>query len=108
MSKIEVLGGNNGLIEAFGVYVNQLPTSFWNSFADKLTRKVDPELYESTEYLLVNCGAECGYHTGYGIINCEEWNAIVKPMVESTEDVLHGAFAVFTAWGWANIEITES
>jgi hypothetical protein len=28
-------------------------------------------------------------------------------MVENAEDTLHGAFAVFTAWGWGDAEITE-
>ena len=29
-------------------------------------------------------------------------------MIENApEDVLHGAFAVFTAWGWAKAEIVE-
>ena len=28
-------------------------------------------------------------------------------MIKTVEDVLHGAFAVFTAWGWARIEIVE-
>jgi hypothetical protein len=41
----------------------------------------------------------CGYHIGYGIITSEEWKAVVAPMAEKVpEDVLHGAFAVFTAW----------
>lgn len=107
MSKIEVMGNNDGIIDAFGVLVNQLPTPFWNGFAERLTNKVSPDLLESTEYLLVNCAQECGYHTGYGIITSQEWNSIVKPMVKTVEDVLEGAFAVFTAWGWANAEIIE-
>lgn len=33
---------------------------------------------------------------------------MVQPMVEKVpEDILHGAFAVFTAWGWAKCEIIE-
>ncbi|MCG8699658.1 MAG: hypothetical protein MI922_16505 [Bacteroidales bacterium] len=107
LSKIEVLGGENGLIEAFNVFVNQLPTNFWNSFAERLTSKIEPDLLPDTELLLVNAAQSCGYHTGYGIITSEEWKAIVEPMVESTEDVLHGAYAVFTAWGWAQAEIIE-
>jgi len=107
MSKIEVMGDEKGIIEGFGVYVNQLPTTFWNSFAERLTAKTDPDLMASTEFLLVNAAQECGYHTGYGIITCEEWKAIVQPMVETVEDVLHGAFAVFSAWGWADSEIVE-
>ena len=107
LSKLEVQGGENGLIESFNVFVNQLPTNFWNGFAERLTAKIQPELLPDTEMLLVNAGQECGYHTGYGIITSEEWKAVVQPMVATTEDVLHGAFAVLTAWGWAQTEIIE-
>lgn len=108
MSKIEVSANSMGVIDAFGVFVNQLPADFWNGFAEKLTSKVEPDLLEATEYLLYNAAHECGYHTGYGIITSEEWNSIVKPMIEHMpEDILYGAFAVFTAWGWAKAEIIE-
>ncbi|MEQ8187854.1 MAG: hypothetical protein ABRQ39_07745 [Candidatus Eremiobacterota bacterium] len=108
MSKIEVSANSMGVIDSFGVFVNQLPADFWNGFAEKLTSKVEPDLLEATEYLLYNAAHECGYHTGYGIITSEEWNSIVKPMIEHVpEDILYGAFAVFTAWGWAKAEITE-
>jgi len=66
MSKIEVAGDERGLIEGFNVFVQQLPARFWNSFADRLVNKVEPEVVEATEYLLVNAAHECGYHTGYG------------------------------------------
>ncbi|MFP4499109.1 MAG: hypothetical protein ACLFQV_12945 [Vulcanimicrobiota bacterium] len=108
MSKIEVVGNEDGLIPAFNVFVNQLPTDFWNSFGEKMTRRIKPELLEPAEYLLYNAAHECGYHTGYGIITSEEWKAVVAPMIEKVpEDVLRGAFAVFTAWGWAKAEIIE-
>ena len=108
MSKIQVVGDERGLIEGFNVFVQQLPARFWNSFADRLVHKVEPAVVEATEYLLVNAAHECGYHTGYGIITSEEWQAVVQPMVkEVPEDILHGAFAVFTAWGWAKSEIVE-
>lgn len=108
LSKIDVGGNDEGLIPAFGVYVNQLPAMLWNSFAERLTRHVSEELTEAAEFLLVNAAHECGYHTGYGIITSEEWKAVVAPMVERVpEDVLEGAFAVLTAWGWAKCEILE-
>ncbi|MBF0543262.1 MAG: hypothetical protein HQM08_02455 [Candidatus Riflebacteria bacterium] len=108
MSKIKVYGNEDGLIPAFGVFVNQLPGQFWNDFADRLMRRIGPSMREAGEYLLVNAAQECGYHTGYGIITSEEWKAVVAPMVEKQpEDILHGAFAVFSAWGWANCEIVE-
>jgi len=108
MSKLEIVGGANGLIEGFGVFVNQLPAAFWNGFGARLTAKAPPDLLEATEGLLVNAAHECGYHTGYGIMTSDEWNAVVKPMVENApEDLLHGAFAVLAAWGWAATEVVS-
>jgi len=107
ISSIKVKGDENGIIDAFGVFINQLPSDFWNSFSEKLVRKTDINILDATEGLLINAAQECGYHTGYGIITSPEWNAIVKPMIETVEDVLHAAYAVFTAFGWANAEIVE-
>lgn len=108
MSKIEVEGNENGIIPAMGVLINQLPASFWTDFAVRLFFKVDDSLQDSVAGLLINAAHECGYHTGYGIINSEEWKAIVEPMIEKVpEDILHGAYAVFSAWGWAKSEIVE-
>jgi len=108
LSKIKMIGDENGLIEGFSVLVQQLPANFWNSFAEKLTNKTEPEMMEATEFLLVNAAHECGYHTGHGIITSDEWNAIVKPMIKKVpEDILYGAFAVVTAWGWAKSGIVE-
>jgi hypothetical protein len=108
MSRIEVQGNDDGLIPGFNVFVNMMPASFWNSFAERLTRSVPADMLEAAEYLLVNAAHECGYHTGYGIITSNEWKAVVEPMVKQVpEDILHGAFAVFTAWGWAKSEVVE-
>ncbi len=108
LSQVKVVGNEQGLIPGFGVFVNQLPAKFWNRFAERLTRGVGPDALEAAEFLLVNAAHECGYHTGYGIITSEEWKSVVAPMIQKApEDVLHGAFAVFTAWGWAKSEVVE-
>jgi hypothetical protein len=108
MSKIEIQGNEDGLIAGFNVLVQQLPAAFWNGFAERLFRSVSGDSVEAVEWLLVNAAHECGYHTGYGIITSEEWKAIVEPLIEKKpEDILYGAFAVFTAWGWAKSEIIE-
>ena len=108
MSKVQAVANPEGLMPAFNVLVTQLPSKFWNGFAERLTRTVDQDTLEAAEWLLVNAAHECGYHTGYGIITSDEWNATVAPQVKKVpEDILHGAFAVFTAWGWAKSEIVE-
>ena len=51
---------------------------------------------------------ECGYHTGCGIITSDAFNDVVLPMVtEGEKDILRGAFAAFTAWGWAKSGIVQ-
>jgi hypothetical protein len=107
MAQVSVEANEDGLIPAFNVLVNQWPAKFWNEFTKRMVEAVDDDIKDAVEELLINAAHECGYHTGYGIITSKEWAAIVGPMVEKTEDVLHGAFAVFTAWGWANAEIVE-
>lgn len=108
LSKIKVRGNNEGMIPAFGVLVQFLPTNFWNTFSEQLLKLGGEERYSEIEAGLIRAAAECGYHTGWGIINSEEFKSIVGPMIEKQpEDVLHGAYAVFTAWGWANSEIVE-
>ncbi len=107
MSKVTVEANPDGLIETFNVFVTQLPANFWNDFTRRMVEAVSDDIKDAVEELLVNAAHECGYHTGYGIITSKEWEAVVGPMIESTEDVLHGAYAVFTAWGWADAEIVE-
>ena len=109
LAELEVKGNEDGLIPAFGVLVNQLPTTFWNTFAERMTdaAKGDSKKAE-VEEALVNCAYECGYHTGFGIITSEEFKSVVMPMVtEAEKDVLRGAYAVFTAWGWAKSGIVQ-
>lgn len=108
LSKITLNANEEGLIPGFNVLLTQLPTQLWDSFAQKIMDSVSEDLREAAWSLLYNAAMECGYHTGYGIINSEEWKAVVEPMVENKpEDILYGAFAVFTAWGWGNAEIVE-
>lgn len=108
LSRVRVEPGDDGLIPAFNVLVNQMPADFWNTFAELITNSVSEDLLESAQFLLVNAAHECGYHTGYGIITSEEWKAVVAPMVEKVpEDILYGAYAVLAALGWAKAQIAE-
>lgn len=110
LSQIKVKGNADGLIPSYNVLVNFLPFHFWNSFSEKILKKAlkDENLYNQVESGLERAAAECGYHTGYGIITSEEFKAVIGPMIEKEpEDILYGAYAVFTAWGWADAEITE-
>lgn len=105
---VEARANDDGLIPAFNVLVNQLPTAFWNTVAERMMAIVPPVREKEMEGALVKCAYECGYHTGYGIVTSPEFESVVMPMVtEGGKDVLRGAYAVFTAWGWAKSGIVQ-
>ena len=108
LAQIKMKGNTDGLMPAMGVLIQFLPSSFWNGFTEKMLQAAGQAHYAKVERELERAAHECGYHTGYGIVNSVEFQAIVGPMIKKVpEDVLHGAYAVFTAWGWANAEIVE-
>jgi hypothetical protein len=108
LAQIEVKGDKDGLIPAFNVLVNHLPCSFWNNFAERLVAAVPEDKKQDVRDGLIKSAYECGYHTGYGIITSDEFKSVVDPMVtEGAKDVLRGAYAVFTAWGWAKSGIVQ-
>ncbi len=108
LAELDVQGDDEGLIPAYNVLVNLLPTDFWNTFTERILDAAPDDRREEVEDALVNCALECGYHTGYGIITSEEFKSVVDPMVtDGAKDILRGAFAVFTAWGWAKSGIVQ-
>lgn len=106
--EMQVQADEEGLIPGFNVLVNMLPVAFWNTFTQRMMDAVPADRREKLEAELVNCALECGYNTGYGIITSDEFKSVVMPMVtEGAKDVLRGAYAVFTAWGWAKSGIVQ-
>ena len=108
LANVEVHADGNGLMNNYNVLVNNLPTSFWNLFTTRMLAITPDDRRHDVEGALVNAAYECGYHTGYGIITSPEFEAVVTPMVtEGAKDVLRGAYAVFTAWGWAKSGVIQ-
>lgn len=108
LAKITVQGDENGLIPEYEVLVNLLPVSLLNTFAERIMAAAPPEKKAQVEEGLVRAAYECGYHTGCGIITSEIFNDVVMPMVtEGEKDILRGAYAAFTAWGWAKSGIVQ-
>jgi len=108
LAELQVQGNEEGLIPGFNVLVNLLPVAFWNTFTERIIEATPDERKKEVEDALVDCALVCGYNTGYGIITSEEFKSVVDPMVtEGAKDVLRGAYAVFTAWGWAKSGIVQ-
>ncbi len=106
--KITAQCDENGLIPEYEVLVNLLPVALLNKFTEKIIAAAPPERKEQVEAGLVRAAYECGYHTGCGIITSDLFSDVVLPMVtEGEKDILRGAYAAFTAWGWAKSGIVQ-
>lgn len=108
LAKLNVQGDENGLIPEYDVLVNLLPVALLNSLSERLMEAAPAEKKKNVEDGLVRAAYECGYHTGCGIITSDIFNDVVLPMVtEGEKDILRGAYAAFTAWGWAKSGIVQ-
>jgi hypothetical protein len=101
LAKVKVQTNEEGLIPEYEVLVNLLPVALLNAFTERILAAA-PERKEEIEAGLVRAAYECGYHTGCGVITSEIFSDVVMPMVtEGAKDILRGAYAALTAWGWA-------
>ena len=108
LAKLRIQSDENGLVPEYEVLVNLLPVSLLNTFSEKILKAAPPEKKEQVEAGLVRAAYECGYHTGCGVITSDIFSEVVIPMVTDGEvDILRGAYAAFTAWGWAKAGIVQ-
>jgi hypothetical protein len=108
LAKLNVQVDENGLIPEYDVLVNLLPVNLLNTFSERMMAAAPAEKKAVVEDGLVRAAYECGYHTGCGIITSDIFNDVVLPMVtEGEKDILRGAYAAFTAWGWAKSGIVQ-
>jgi hypothetical protein len=108
LAKVKVQVDENGLIPEYDVLVNLLPVNLLNTFSERMMAAATAEKKAVVEDGLVRAAYECGYHTGCGIITSDIFNDVVLPMVtEGEKDILRGAYAAFTAWGWAKSGIVQ-
>ncbi|MFZ6008796.1 MAG: hypothetical protein ACOYXT_00495, partial [Bacteroidota bacterium] len=102
---------SNGLIEAFGVYLTRHYANYYCNISYKFLHlfknRIGSEGFSIATELLTEAGQVCGFNTFGGIMQSNEWNAMIKPMLSNKEDWVHGIVAVVNAFGWGFWEIVE-
>lgn len=101
-------GNNEGLIPAFNVYLAHTPQDFYNLICIKFVNEMAQiGLGNVAKEMLVEDAENCALNTFGGILDSEEWAALVSPMIKEEGDVMFGLIAVANALGWGRINITE-
>ena len=108
---MELAGNDLGHIPAFGVYLTRHYANYYNrisfEFERTLTDRFGEEGRAIAEPLLVEAGHVCAFNTFGGIMTSPEWDALIKPNLETRQDWVHGITAVVNALGWGRWQVRD-
>jgi len=102
-----IVGNDEGLIPAFGVYLASMPADFYNRICIGFVAEMRRVGRGTTaERLLIADAENCGMNTFRGIMSSVEWDGLVAPMLRALDDSLFAVIAISNAFGWGNWHVT--
>lgn len=108
IASLGIAGDEEGLIPAFGLYLTRHSADYYNRISFAAARRLGGSgLEDDARALLVEAGHVCAFNTFGGIMKSAEWDAVVKPMIETREDWVRGMVAVINAFGWGRWSVVE-
>ena len=106
---LPLMGNEEGLIPAFGVYLTRMYANYYNiqtyMLLQEITKVMGDDGLFLVETLLKEAGHVCAFNTLGGIMTSPEWDAVVRPQIKEHKDWVHGIVAVINALGWGVVEI---
>lgn len=109
VSGMPLIGDEEGLIPAFGVYLTKMYADYYNKISFRFERemKMETGTYDLARELLIESGVVCAFNTFGGIMLSAEWKALIKPMLKDREDWIHGIISVINCLGWGVWRVEE-
>lgn len=108
LSRLDLAGNEEGLVPRFGVMLTNHFANFYNRISFEFVRRMaDTDMVDAAELLLIDAGYRCAFHTLGGIMVSAEWDAVVRPQLQTRLDWVRGAVAVVNALGWGTWRVTE-
>jgi V4R domain len=108
---MDLSGNDEGMIPAFGVVLTRHYANYYNRISFELLRKGEEvfgdDAHDALAPLLVEAGHVCAFNTFGGIMMSTEWDALIKPALETPEDWVHGIVAVVNALGWGRWSVED-
>lgn len=99
------------MIEAFGVLLTRMYGNYYTlisyRFLELFKNYAGPEGESIVSHLLTEAGHVCAFNTFGGIMQSNEWNGLIRPMIKTKEDWVYGIVAVINALGWGIWEVVE-
>jgi predicted hydrocarbon binding protein len=106
--QMPIMGSEEGLIPAFGVYLALTPADFYNLMCIQFVEQMRAKgLFQTARRLLTFAGETCAMNTFRGIMASAEWDALIAPMIQQKQDNLFGLVALSNGFGWGNWRVTD-
>ncbi len=109
-----MVGNEEGLIPAFGVYLIRNQSDYVNrlqfEFVDRMKKLTGDYGVTLAGELLMEAGHACGFFTYGGIMTSNEWEQNVKPYLKTKEDWIKGLASLVNTMGWGYhtaVELSE-
>lgn len=105
-----IQGDERGLVEAFGLFVSQLPTTYYNRSAYdalRLLRRSSPQSVPVMQALLREAGHVCVFNTFGSIMASPEWEGLVRVPSGDPAETLAGCMAIARALGMGRWSVAE-
>ncbi len=105
-----VLGDERGLIQAFGLFVSQHPSTYYNRSGYDAYRHVmrtAPQSAPVMRQLLREAGHVCAFNTFGGIMLSPEWEGLVGTPSGDPDETLVACLAIARALGFGHWAATE-
>jgi hypothetical protein len=98
---------SKGIIPIFGVYLSLFFAQYYNMLSFDFEKARGQGLAHESASLLVEAAQECGYATFQGIRSSQQWDELVRPMIETREDEIDCFAAIAVAFGWGDLRVRE-
>jgi hypothetical protein len=100
-----------GIVDAFGVYITRMYSNYYCQISYKFLKEFEKEQGQQglaiARELLTEAGHVCAAFTFGGISQSAEFQGLIKPMIKTKEDWIHGLIAVANSFGWGFWEVLE-
>ncbi|HHO50794.1 MAG TPA: hypothetical protein ENK18_07930 [Deltaproteobacteria bacterium] len=111
LTSLELPIDEDGFIPAFGVYLTRHYANYYNRISFEFLRSLldsfGSDGLQVARELLVEAGHVCAFNTFGGIMTSSEWDALIRPSLQSREDWVHGIVAAVNALGWGRWQVSE-
>lgn len=111
VGRMPLVGDADGNLAAFGVYLTRHFANYYCRISFELVRALSARFGEegrmAAEPLLIEAGHVCAFNTFGGIMTSTEWDALIRPALQTREDWVHGIVAVVNTLGWGRWQVTD-